>query len=73
MKFHVFVRFEKETGWYVVTCPALPGCASQGRSEKEAMENIREAILAWLEVEDEKAVAEARNSGLEGKEQALAI
>ena len=37
------------------------------------MDNIKEAIVAWLEVEDEKAVAEARNQGLEGKERALAI
>jgi len=29
-------------------CPALPGCVSQGRDEKEGLENIKEAITAWL-------------------------
>ena len=39
------VIFEKdEDGMYVVTCPSLPGCVSQGKTEKEALKNIREAI-----------------------------
>lgn len=33
-----------EDGMYVVTCPSLPGCVSQGKTEKEALRNIREAI-----------------------------
>jgi predicted RNase H-like HicB family nuclease len=73
MKFHIYMQFEKDTGWYVVTCPAMPGCVSQGRTEKEAIDNIREAILGWLEVEDEKAMTAARNQGTEGKELAVAI
>ena len=35
-------------GWVVAECPALPGCASQGRDEKEALANIQEAIAVWL-------------------------
>ncbi|HMD97663.1 MAG TPA: type II toxin-antitoxin system HicB family antitoxin [Terriglobia bacterium] len=35
-------------------CLSLPGCVSQGRTEKEAFDNIREAILLWLETEVEK-------------------
>ena len=45
-----------EDGWVVVECPALPGCVSQGRDEKEALENIREAITAWLWAEHQEAV-----------------
>jgi predicted RNase H-like HicB family nuclease len=37
-----------EDGWIVAECPALPGCISQGRSRKEALKNIREAIEASL-------------------------
>ena len=37
--------------------PALPGCVTQGKSEKEALENITEAIRAWLWAEDQKAMA----------------
>jgi len=38
-----------ETGMMVAECPAIPGCVSQGRTESEALENIREAILGCLE------------------------
>lgn len=55
MMFHVSLE-PAEDGWIVVECPALPGCVSQGRDEKEALENIREAIIAWLWAEDQKAV-----------------
>ena len=46
-----------EDGWIVATCPALTGCVSQGRDEKEALENIKEAITAWMWAEDQKAVS----------------
>ena len=38
-----------ETGMLVVECPAIPGCISQGRTEDEALHNIREAIAGCLE------------------------
>jgi predicted RNase H-like HicB family nuclease len=38
-----------ETGMMVAECPAIPGCVSQGKTEKEAIENIREAIAACVE------------------------
>lgn len=38
-----------ETGMIVVECPAIPGCVSQGRTETEALDNIREAIQGCLE------------------------
>jgi hypothetical protein len=44
MIFHVTLE-QSEDGWEVVGCPALPGCVSQGREEKEALENIKEAIM----------------------------
>jgi predicted RNase H-like HicB family nuclease len=56
MVFHVMLA-TAEDGWIVAECPALPGCVSQGKSEKEALDNIREAITAWLWAEDQKAVA----------------
>ena len=38
-----------DDGFVVVECPALPGRLSQGRTEAEALANIREAIEASLE------------------------
>lgn len=55
MIFHVSLE-KAEDGWIVAQCPALPGCVSQGRDEKEALENNKEAITAWLWAEDQKAV-----------------
>ena len=37
-----------ESGMIIVECPAIPGCVSQGATEAEAMENIREAIGGCL-------------------------
>ncbi len=42
-----------ETGVFVVECPSIPGCVSQGRTEEEALTNIREAIRDCLEVRAE--------------------
>jgi len=55
MLFHVTLA-PAEDGWIVAECPALPGCVSQGHDEKEALENIKEAITAWLWAEDQKAM-----------------
>ena len=45
-----------ETGAVVAECPAIPGCVSQGRTEEEALANIKEAILACLEVRAEQGL-----------------
>jgi len=39
-----------EDGYIVVECPALPGCVSQGKTETEALENIKEAIRGIVAV-----------------------
>jgi predicted RNase H-like HicB family nuclease len=44
------VVLKKSSEGYAVWVPALPGCASQGVSETEALENIRDAIREYLAV-----------------------
>jgi predicted RNase H-like HicB family nuclease len=39
---------EGEDGYIVASCPSLPGCYTQGKTEPEALANIREAIAAYL-------------------------
>jgi predicted RNase H-like HicB family nuclease len=56
MIFHVVLE-KAEDGWIVAEVPALPGCVSQGKDDKEALENIEEAISAWLWAEDQNAVS----------------
>jgi len=48
MNFKVVLQ-EAEEGGYIVSCPALPGCHSQGDTIEEALENIKEAIIGCLE------------------------
>ena len=38
-----------ESGGFVISCPSLQGCYSQGGTIDEALENIKEAILLCLE------------------------
>lgn len=48
MKWHVVLEYDQETADWAVWCPELPGCASAGATEAEALENIREAIELYL-------------------------
>lgn len=38
-----------EDGYWIVECPSLPGCISQGKSREEAIDNAREAIQAYVD------------------------
>lgn len=55
MKLTVILQPE-QGGVYSVICPAIPGCVSQGDNLKEALSNIREAILLCLEVRTEEGM-----------------
>lgn len=47
------VRLEKTDEGYSVWCPGLPGCWSQGETEEQALENIKDAITTYLETIEE--------------------
>jgi predicted RNase H-like HicB family nuclease len=53
LDFKVFLEPD-EDGGYVVVCPSLQGCYSQGETVDEALANIKEAIELCLEVEGAK-------------------
>jgi predicted RNase H-like HicB family nuclease len=38
------ISYSGEDGYWVVECPSLPGCISQGKTKREALKNIKEAI-----------------------------
>ena len=48
MKFRVLIQ-QDEDGVFVAEVPSLPGCVSQGRSRTEALQNVQEAITAYVE------------------------
>ncbi len=56
-----FMRFSvtldrDEDGIWIVECPSIPGCVSQGQTRQEALENIKDAILACLQVRAERGM-----------------
>ncbi len=53
MESRYFVSLKKTEEGYSVWVPGLPGCASQGETEQEALDNIRDAIAEYLSVADE--------------------
>ncbi len=55
MLFKVILKPDLEDGGFNVSCPALPGCHSQGDTEEEAIENIKDAIVGCLEALNERA------------------
>ena len=48
MKYTIIIEKGRESG-YVVYCPALKGCVSQGETKDEALRNIKEAIEVYIE------------------------
>lgn len=48
MKYRIIIE-QDEDGVYVAECPSLPGCISQGKTRKEAVENITDAIKGYLD------------------------
>ena len=55
MRFNVTLDRD-EDGIWVVECPSIPGCVSQGETREEALDNIKEAIALCLEVRAEKGL-----------------
>lgn len=56
MKYKVALR--KTDEGFSVSCPGLPGCWSQGTTEQEALDNIADAINAYVAVSAELAATE---------------
>lgn len=48
-RFLVRLEYDNEYNGYVVSVPSLPGCMSQGKTEKEALANIEDAIAGYLQ------------------------
>ena len=55
MKFAITVDRD-EDGIWIVECPSIPGCVSQGKTKSEALKNIKEAIELCLEVRAERGL-----------------
>jgi len=48
MRYRILIE-QDEDGIFVAECPSLPGCVSQGKSRKEALDNVQDAVRGYLE------------------------
>ena len=71
MRYEV-VLFKTAEG-YAITCPALPGCWSQGSTRDDALENISDAISLYLDYQSEKTEARKERLVQEGKNEGLPV
>ncbi|HEY6153003.1 MAG TPA: type II toxin-antitoxin system HicB family antitoxin [Candidatus Udaeobacter sp.] len=55
MKFPTVIYQEEDSAW-IVECPAISGCVSQGLTRDEALANIKQAIALCLEVRAERGM-----------------
>ena len=61
MEYPIVLEQDPEAGGYVVYCPTLKGCVSQGDTEEEALDNIKDAIKTYLaSIEDLKRLKKLR-------------
>ena len=65
MKFRVIVEFDGKVASYGAYCPELPGCTSAGDTEEEALDNIKEAIVLYLEPSPLKIAPEGKEFEIE--------
>lgn len=56
MKYRIYFYYDTEYQGYVADALDLPGCLSQGKTLEEAKQNIKDAISAYIEVEQEKEI-----------------
>ena len=54
--------YRDEDGFWVVECPSLKGCVSQGNSRDEALSNIQEAIVGYIAALQEDGLAIPQDS-----------
>ncbi len=48
IKFRILIEQDEE-GIFIAECPSLPGCISEGKTRKEALLNIHDAVEGYLE------------------------
>jgi predicted RNase H-like HicB family nuclease len=60
------IRYEPDTdGWIKVSIPEIPGVLSQGRTRKEARENVIDALALMLSPEPSEAGDEREREALQ--------
>ena len=61
-KYTAILSFNPDDGWWTATCAEVPAAITQGRTQDEARENLKDAIVLVIETQREAAVREAGSS-----------
>jgi predicted RNase H-like HicB family nuclease len=56
MKFNVTLNQDEDGVWFA-ECSSIPGCVSQGETKEESLTNIKDAIVACLQVRAERGMS----------------
>ena len=51
------ILYPGEDGYWVVECPSLQGCISQGKTKSEALDNIKDAIKEYIAALEDDGIA----------------
>ena len=60
MKFHLVIEFDESAGRWTAVLPEIPGCATAGDTEEEAITSAREALDFWFETTEQAFSPNAR-------------
>jgi len=63
-KYTAYYTFTPEDGWWTATCAEVPAAITQGRTQEEARENLKEAIELVLETQREEALKAAGTNAI---------
>ncbi|MDZ7728697.1 MAG: hypothetical protein U5Q44_11160 [Dehalococcoidia bacterium] len=58
----VFLSEDATSGHFTVVCPALPGCVTQGKNRKDALEQVRQAMDSWGAIAAEEGILPLRET-----------
>jgi predicted RNase H-like HicB family nuclease len=56
MEMRQVLLYKDEDGYWIVECPSLKGCVSQGKTKEEALANIKEAITGYISALEEDSL-----------------
>ncbi|MBN1981727.1 MAG: type II toxin-antitoxin system HicB family antitoxin [Chitinivibrionales bacterium] len=52
-KYEIIMYWSNDDGLYIVEVPELPGCIAHGNTQEDALKNIQEAMMLWLDTAQE--------------------
>ena len=50
LSYPILLVYDQEDDYWIARIPDLPGCTSDGATPNEAVENVRDAQLSWIDV-----------------------